>query len=72
MARSLICHISMWALSGVSETKSQKVSWADWAWGNSLLASGFTAWIRSGNLMASWMKNTGMLLPIMSHTPCSV
>ena len=29
MARSLITHISMWALSGVSETKSQNVSCAD-------------------------------------------
>ena len=53
MARSLISHISMWALSGVSETKSQNVSCADAACGISLLGSGFTAWIRSGNLIAS-------------------
>ena len=28
--------------------------------------SGFTAWTRSGNFIASWMKNTGMLLPTRS------
>ena len=72
MARSLITHISMWALSGVSDAKSQNVSCADWACGISLCGSGFTAWMRSGNLMASWMKNTGMLLPTRSHTPSVV
>ena len=72
MARSLITHISMWALSGVSETKSQNVSCADCACGISLCGSGFTAWMRSGNLLASWMKNTGMLLPTRSQTPSGV
>ena len=65
-------HISMWLISGVSEAKSQKVSCAEAACGISLFCSGFTAWMRSGNLIASWMKNTGMLLPTKSHTPCSV
>jgi hypothetical protein len=62
----------MCADSGVSETKSQNVSWADAACGISLCGSGFTAWTRSGNLIASWMKNTGMLLPTRSYTPSSV
>ena len=34
--------------------------------------SGFAAWMRSGNLMPSRMKNTGMLLPTRSKTPSSV
>ena len=43
------------------------MSWAEAACGISLLGSGFTAWIRSGNLIASWMKKTGMLLPTRSQ-----
>lgn len=31
-----------------------------------MLGSGLTAWMRSTNLMASWMKKTGMLLPTIS------
>ena len=34
--------------------------------------SGLTAWTRSGNFIASWIKNTGMLLPTRSNTPSSV
>ena len=66
MARSDITHMSMWVDSGVSETKSQKVSWALAAWGIAWCGSGFTAWTRSGNFIASWMKKTGMLLPTRS------
>jgi hypothetical protein len=72
MPRSDIAHINMCVDSGVSDTKSQNVSWADPACGISLCGSGFTAWTRSGNLIASWMKNTGMLLPTRSYTPSSV
>ena len=52
-------HISMWVDSGISETKSQKVSCAVAACGIALCGSGFAAWTRSGNFIASWMKNTG-------------
>ena len=33
---------------------------------------GFPAWMMSGNLMASWMKKTGMLLPTRSQIPSFV
>ena len=66
MARSDIAHISMCVLSGISEAKSQKVSGALAACGSSLCGSALTAWRRSGNFIAAWMKNTGMLLPTRS------
>ena len=69
MARSDIVHMSMWVLSGIRDTKSQKLSWAVWACGNARSGSSFAAWMRSGNLIASWMKNTGMLLPTRSQLP---
>ena len=72
IARSDMAHIIMWVLSGISETKSQKLSWADWACGKPRSGSCFTAWTRSGNLIASWMKNTGMLLPTRSQLPSCV
>jgi hypothetical protein len=65
-------HINMWVDSGMSETKSQNVSWALAACGIAWCGSGFRACTRSGNFMASWMKNTGMLLPTMSKLPSSV
>jgi hypothetical protein len=71
-ARSDIAHISMCMLSGISDTKSQNVSCAVAACGKPRSGSIFTAWIRSGNLSASWMKNTGMLLPTRSNTPSDV
>ena len=67
-----ITHISMWVDSGISETKSQKVSCALAACGIWWCGSGLTAWTRSGNFIASWMKNTGMLLPTRSQLPSSV
>ena len=69
MARSDITHMIMCMLSGVSEMKSQKVSCADCACGKARSGSGFTEWMMSGNLIASWMKKTGMLLPTMSQLP---
>ena len=69
MARSDMIHISMCAVSGINDAKSQNVSCADCACGNPRSGSGFTEWMRSGNLMASWMKNTGMLLPTRSQLP---
>ncbi len=72
MARSDMIHMIMFMLSGVSEMKSQKLSWAVWACGKPRSGSCLAAWIRSGNLMASWMKKTGMLLPTMSQLPSLV
>ena len=42
------------------------------ACGKARSGSIFTAWIRSGNFIASWMKNTGMLLPTRSQLPSEV
>ncbi len=72
MVRSLMCHMIMCIDSGISEMKSQNVSWALAACGKPRSGSGLTACTRSGNLMASWMKNTGMLLPTRSQLPSSV
>ena len=65
-ARSDISHISACMLSGMRETKSQKVSCALEACGMPWCGSGLSAWTRSGNLIASWMKNTGALAPTRS------
>src|SRR5271170_7625834 len=59
-------------LSGMSDMKSQKLSWAVCACGKPRLGSCLAAWIKSGNLIASCMKNTGMLLPTMSQLPSLV
>ena len=72
MARSDMTHMIMCMLSGVSEMKSQKLSCADCACGKARSGSGLTAWMMSGNLMASWMKKTGMLLPTRSQLPSLV
>ena len=72
MARSDITHITVWMVSGIRPTKSQNVSCADAACGMPWCGSGFTACTRSGNFIASWMKNTGMLLPTRSQLPSSV
>jgi hypothetical protein len=72
MARSDIVQSTMCVASGMSEMKSQKLSCADWAWGKPRSGACFTAWTRSGNFIASWMKNTGMLLPTRSQLPSSV
>ncbi len=72
IARSDIVHITMCVASGISEMKSQKLSCADCACGKPRSGSCFTEWTRSGNLIASWMKNTGMLLPTRSQLPSCV
>ena len=72
MARSDMTHMIMCIDSGISEMKSQNVSCAEAAWGNPRSGSVLTAWIRSGNFMASWMKKTGMLLPTRSKLPSEV
>ena len=72
MVRSLMAHITMCCDSGISEMKSQNVSCALAACGKARSGSIFTAWIRSGNFIASWMKNTGMLLPTRSQLPSEV
>ncbi len=70
--RSDICHIVWCCASVCSDTKSQNVSCALCACGISRSGCGFAAWMMSGNLMPSWMKNTGMLLPTRSKVPSSV
>jgi hypothetical protein len=58
MPRSDMFHtVCAWA-SVCSETKSQKVSCALCACGISRSGCGFAAWMMSGNLMPSWIKNT--------------
>jgi len=68
MARSDMIHVSMCADSGSSsETKSQKLSWR--GLGLREAPVGLLLGRRgmmSGNLIASWMKNTGMLFPTRS------
>ena len=72
MPRSDMFHI-VWCWASVcSETKSQNVSCALCACGISRSGCGLPAWITSGNLMPSWMKKTGMLLPTRSKVPSSV
>ena len=72
MPRSDMFHrVCAWA-SVCRETKSQKVSWALWAWGISRSGWGLAACTTSGNLMPSWMKNAGMLLPTRSKVPSAV
>ena len=72
MVRSLMIHMTMCMDSGMREMKSQNVSCAVAACGKPRSGSIFTAWTRSGNFMASWMKKTGMLLPTRSQLPSSV
>jgi len=72
MPRSDMFHIACAWPSVCSETKSQNVSCADCACGISRSGCGLPAWMMSGNLIASWMKNTGMLFPTRSYTPSSV
>ncbi len=72
MPRSDMFHMAWCWASVWSDTKSQKVSWALWACGISRSGWGLPAWMTSGNLIASWMKKTGMLFPTRSKTPSSV
>lgn len=71
-ARSDMFQSVWWVASVCRDTKSQKVSWALCACGISRPGCGFAAWMMSGNLMASWMKKTGMLLPTRSKVPSAV
>jgi hypothetical protein len=72
MARSDMFHRVWWVASVCRETKSQNVSCALCACGISRSGCGLPAWMMSGNLIASWMKNTGMLLPTRSNVPSPV
>ena len=58
----------MCMLSGVCDMKS-KIRLGSW-W--NVTGSGLRAWMTSGNLMASRMKNTARLLPTRSQFPSSV
>ena len=51
IARSDITHISMCVDSGISDTKSQKLSCADAACGKPRSGSCLTEWTKSGNLI---------------------
>ncbi len=72
IVRSDMIHSSMFVDSGVSDTKSQKLSCAVCACGKPRSGSCLAACTMSGNLIASWMKNTGMLLPTRSQLPSRV
>ena len=72
MPRSDIAHITWCVASVWVDTKSQNVSWAVCACGISRSGCGLPAWMMSGNLMPSWMKKTGMLLPTRSKLPSAV
>jgi hypothetical protein len=61
-----MAHISMCVLSGISEAKSQKVSCALAACGMLVVRLGLHGVHQVGNFIASWMKNTGALLPTRS------
>ena len=52
----------MWVVSGMAEKKSKNRS-GSWTF---VTGEGFSAWTRSGNLIASRMKKTGMSLPTRS------
>ncbi len=58
----------MCCASGVRLMKS-KIRAGSW---RNVTGSGFSAWITSGNLIASRMKKTGRLLPTRSQLPSSV
>ncbi len=51
IVRSDMVHMTMCMASGVSEMKSQKLSWAVCACGSPRSGSGLAAWIMSGNLI---------------------
>ncbi len=54
--------------SGVCDMKS-KIRCGSW---RKVTGSGFSAWITSGNLIASRMKNTARSFPTRSQLPSSV
>ncbi len=72
MPRSDMFQMVWWVASVCRDTKSQNVSCALCACGISRSGWGLPAWMTSGNLTASWMKNTGMLFPTRSKVPSSV
>ena len=54
--------VIMWVVSGMAEKKSKK-RFGSWTF---VTGEGLSEWTRSGNLMASRMKKTGMSLPTRS------
>ena len=62
MPRSEKSTVTWWQDSGVSDRKSQNM------FGSGMFVCGlrFCVWIKSGNLLGSRMKNTGVLFPTMS------
>ncbi len=72
MPRSDMFHSTWWVASVCRVTKSQCVSCADCACGISRSGCGLAACTMSGNLIASWMKKTGMLFPTRSNVPSLV
>ncbi len=68
MPRSLITIVIWCSASGSEVQKSQLF----FALRRLVRGSRLTAWLRSGNLSGSRMKNTGVLLPTKSQLPSSV
>ena len=68
MPRSPKSQVNWWVASGEWEKKSQTLS------GSCRLVNGsyFCEWMKSGNLMPSRMKKTGVLFPTRSQLPSSV
>ena len=68
MPRSPKSQTNWWVASGVCEKKSQMLS------GSCRLVCGsyFCEWMKSGNLIPSRRKKTGVLLPTRSQLPSSV
>ena len=62
MPRSPMSQVIWWVASGACAQKSQTLS------GSCLPVKGsrFCEWMKSGNLIGSLMKNTGVLLPTRS------
>ena len=69
MLRFDIAHMNIWVASECRYWKSQKLLWAIWACGTSTSGSGFAAWIKSVNLMASWMKRLEYRCPRYPNCP---
>ena len=68
MPRGLKSQVSMCIDSGVRLMKS-KIRFGSW---RKVTGSGLSAWMTSGNLIASRMKKTGRSLPTRSQLPSSV
>jgi hypothetical protein len=71
MVRSDIAHMSMWVALGHERDEVPEGVVRRGGLREAAVGSIFTECTRSGNLIASWMKKTGMLLPTRSQLPSS-